>query len=134
MPFLLDSSICSIPLKLGKGSPLFSRLIQYGGQLQVSRLTCAELYAYAFRNNAKVVDRLDDFLNGVYICDFDESSARKYGEVHARLAERGLTMESVDLMIAATAIVHDLLLVTHDRDFDVIAAAIPELQLIDWVN
>jgi predicted nucleic acid-binding protein len=37
-------------------------------------------------------------------------------------------------MIAATALVHGLVLVTHDKDFNLIADVVPELRLDDWLT
>jgi tRNA(fMet)-specific endonuclease VapC len=109
-------------------------LIQYGGQLRVSRLTCAELYALGCRANAKTLDEIDDMLNELDILEFDDQCAREYGRIHTRIAERGLTAGRADLMIAATALVHGLVLVTHDKDFDPIAAVVSELRLDDWLT
>jgi tRNA(fMet)-specific endonuclease VapC len=134
MSFLLDTNICSYHLKSGDHSPVFSRMMQYGGQLYVSRLTAAELYAYAFRKNAKAVEQLDNFLNDVHIVEFDETCARKYGIIHATLAEFGIEIPSVDLMLAATAIVHHFLFVTHDTDIDPLRGRIDGFAAVDWLT
>jgi tRNA(fMet)-specific endonuclease VapC len=105
MPFLLDTVICSAYLKASPGASIQTRLTQYSGQLCVSRLSCAELYALGYRANAKKLGEIDELLNEMEILEFDEACAREYGWIHARLAERGLSVGSTDLMIAATAII-----------------------------
>lgn len=89
-------------------------MIQYGGQLHVSRLTCAELYALGYRKNEKRVHEIDDFLGELSIVEFDDECAREFGRIHATLTARGMPMGRVDLMIAATAVVNGFILVTHD--------------------
>ena len=55
---------------------------------------------------------------------------RKFGEVRAGLLDRGLPPPDMDLMNAATALVHDLTLVTHNtQDY----ANVPGLRLADWL-
>ena len=134
MPFVLDTNICSRSLKAEPDSILHNRLIQYGGQLYVSRITCAELFALGYRTNAKKLAEIDDLLKDLNILEFDDACAREYGRLHARLAERGRAAGRADLMITATALVHGMTLVTHDSDFGSLAEAIPELRLEDWLE
>jgi tRNA(fMet)-specific endonuclease VapC len=58
----------------------------------------------------------------------------RHGRIHAQLAMRGVAAGRADLMIAATALVHRLVLVTHDKDFLSLASALPELRLDDWLT
>jgi tRNA(fMet)-specific endonuclease VapC len=131
MPFLLDTNICSAALK--RQPEIHTRLIQYGGQLHLSRLTCAELYALGYRKNAKRINEIDDFIDELNVVEFDEDCAREYGRIHAALAARGLSAGRADLMIAATALVHGFILVTHDSDFLTLVGALPQLRLADWL-
>ena len=49
--------------------------------------------------------------------------------LYRRCRERGITVRStLDCLIAQIAIEHDLLLVHHDRDFDQLVQACPELK------
>jgi predicted nucleic acid-binding protein len=51
--------------------------------------------------------------------------------LQAWLLDAGTPAPGMDLMIAATALVHNLTLVTHNtRDY----ANIPDLRLIDWLT
>jgi predicted nucleic acid-binding protein len=55
--------------------------------------------------------------------------SRKFGEPRADLLDRGRPTPELDLFIAATALVHNLTLVTHDQqDLE----PIPDLSLADW--
>jgi tRNA(fMet)-specific endonuclease VapC len=133
MPLLLDTGICSTSLKAQPQAGIHSRLIQHGGQLSISRVSCAELYALGYRANAKKLGQIDDLLSELTVLEFDDLCAREYGRLHARLAERGQSAGQIDLMIAATALVHGLVLVTHDQDFSLIAGVVTELRLDDWL-
>ncbi len=56
--------------------------------------------------------------------------SRKFGELQASLLDVGLPSPEMDLMIGATARVHELTLVTHNvQDF----VNIPGLLIVDWM-
>ena len=72
-----------------------------------------------------------DLFNDVTILDVTENVGRKFGELQAVLFDAGKPAPEMDLLIAATALVHDLTLVTHNvRDF----ANVPGLMVQDWLN
>ena len=49
-----------------------------------------------------------------------------------RLRRQGITIRStIDILIALTAIEHNLLLLHNDRDFDYMAASLPELKVFN---
>ena len=57
--------------------------------------------------------------------------ARKFGEIRALQLDAGLSSPDMDLVNAATALVHGLTMVTHNtRDY----ASVPGLSLADWLN
>ena len=63
--------------------------------------------------------------------EFDAACARKFGEVHGRLLRGGVSVSPIDLMIAATALAHDITLVTHNvKDFE----RVPGLRIVDWLD
>jgi tRNA(fMet)-specific endonuclease VapC len=65
------------------------------------------------------------FFNAVPVVPFDLACERKFEELRARKLQIG----SQDLRIAATAVVHDLTVVTRNRrDF----ARVAELRIEDW--
>ena len=60
---------------------------------------------------------------------FDDAAAEIYGRIRADLAARGTPIGPYDLMIAATALANNLILVTHNtREF----ARVAGLSLEDW--
>ncbi len=129
MSFLLDTDICSAYLK-GRHQ-VHGRFIQHGGRLHVSTVTVAELFSWVLRAKTSP-DRLDgllDLLDEFVVLDVTQDVARRFGEVRAGLLDRGRPTPNFDLLIGATALVHNLTLVTHNvQDF----ADIPNLTVADW--
>jgi predicted nucleic acid-binding protein len=74
-----------------------------------------ELYKGAFRSSA-VARHLDNVekrvLPAVTVLSYDLAAARVYGQLRARLESAGWPLADADLQIAATALLHDLELVT----------------------
>jgi tRNA(fMet)-specific endonuclease VapC len=131
MRFLIDTDICSAHLKQ-KGI-VSNRFLQHTGGLCVSTITLGELYTWALRANAppKRLQGLQDLLNDVAVLDVSEKVSEKFGQLQAQLMDAGTPAPGMDLMIAATALVHDLTLVTHNtQDY----ANIPLLRINDWMN
>ena len=80
----------------------------------------AELYYGAMKSNRSTDNLvlLDDFFANFDSHPFDDDAARKYGEVRSALARLGTPIGPNDLMIAATALVHGAVVVTHNtREF-----------------
>jgi predicted nucleic acid-binding protein len=129
--FLVDTDICSAYLKGDHG--VWQRFMQYGGRLSVSVITAGELFTWALRANVspKRVDSLMDLLGDMTILDVTPSVARKFGEMRAALLDTGQGTPEMDLLIAATAIVHSLTQVTHNvQDF----TNLPGLTIVDWLK
>jgi len=128
--YLLDTDTCSTPLK--SHSVVASRVLQNLGKLHVSVVTVGELRTWADRRNAsrrRAVD-LDLFLQDVDILPVTVDIANRFGELRAGLLDQGQPSPDLDLLIAATALVHNLVLVTHNvKDFQ----SLPGLALTDWV-
>jgi predicted nucleic acid-binding protein len=130
MSFLLDTDICSAYLK---GNPdVQNRFIQYGGQLPVSVITVGELFSgvLSTRASTRLLTGLLAMLKDTTILDATYDVAYTFGVIRAPLLDRGLPAPGMDLMIAATALVHGLTLSTHNtQDY----ANIPGLSLVDWL-
>jgi predicted nucleic acid-binding protein len=129
--FLVDTDICSAYMK---GNPhVWQRFMQYRGQLHVSAITTGELFTWALRAKAppKRLQTLLALLSDVTVLDVTLDVGRKFGEVRATLLDAGLATPEMDLFLAATALAHDLTLVTHNvQDF----AHIPGLRMQDWLH
>jgi tRNA(fMet)-specific endonuclease VapC len=129
MSFLIDTDICSAHLK---SNALTHRFLQHSGRLHISAVTLAELFTWALRAGAspKRVQSLNDLLNDVVVLDVTPAVSRKFGDIQAALLDAGRPVPSLDLLIASTALVHNLTLVTHNvQDF----TNIPGLTIDDWL-
>jgi predicted nucleic acid-binding protein len=80
-----------------------------------SAVVVGELYKGAFRSST-VVRHLENIekrvLPAVTVLSYDAPAARVYGQIRAQLESAGQPLADADLQIAATALVHDLELVT----------------------
>lgn len=133
MPLLLDTTILSAQLK--RPEVTFTRFITHGGQLRTSQIVLAELYSWAFaatkgpnRNNR--LSSIDKLRLQVVVLPFDDDCSKVFGELRVRV---GTAVGAIDLMIAATAILHEAVLVSHDHDFVHLQHLVPELRVIDWL-
>jgi tRNA(fMet)-specific endonuclease VapC len=130
MSFLLDTDTCSAHVKGNR--KVYTRFIQYGGRLHISTVTLGELWAWVRRAKASPRRRqtLLDLLPDVRVLPVDEAVADKFGEVRAWQLDRGLVTPDLDLLNAATAMVHGFTLVTHNTaDY----GNVPSLMLDDWL-
>jgi tRNA(fMet)-specific endonuclease VapC len=131
MRFLLDTNICSTHMR--RPTHLAHRFIQHVGQLAIPTIVLAELYAGAYHHSTpnRLVSLIGDLLQEVRVLDFDSECARKFGQVRGTLLQQGISVNSVDLMIASVALVYDLTLVTHNaKDFQ----NVPGLRVEDWLT
>jgi tRNA(fMet)-specific endonuclease VapC len=132
MSFLLDTDMCSAHLKRPSG--LMHRFVQHSGRLHISTIALGELYVWAYQrtNPQPVVQRIeDDLLADLHVLDFDSQCSKEFGKVRGELLKRGLAASRMDLMIAAVALVHGRILVTHNTtDY----ANVPGLQMEDWLS
>ena len=88
--------------------------------LAIAIVSLAELYEGVFRSNNPAGNEaiLKDFLTDVAVLGIDEEVCIIFGKEMARLRQIGMGVGDMDLLIAATALRHDLTLLTADRDFE----------------
>jgi tRNA(fMet)-specific endonuclease VapC len=112
---------------------LVHRFIQHSGRLSIPTIVLAELYAgaYMLGNPAPILTAISDLLNDVAVLPFDSACAEEFGKLRGILKKKGVSINPIDLQIAAVAVVYDLSLVTHNtKHFQ----AIPGLTLDDWLT
>jgi tRNA(fMet)-specific endonuclease VapC len=116
MAYLFDTDAISELLKPRPAAGYVRWLAGVPRQEQfTSAVVVGELYKGAFRSSA-VARHLDNVekrvLPAVTVLSYDLAAARVYGQVRARLESAGRPLADADLQIAATALLHDLELVT----------------------
>lgn len=82
---------------------------------------------YAARPEAQLL-KVREFAADTSVLFPDQATAEIYGRIKADLRRLGSMIPENDLWIAATAIQHDLLLLTQDIHFRVM----PEVNLLTW--
>jgi tRNA(fMet)-specific endonuclease VapC len=80
-------------------------------------------------NTAELRRRLIPLLRHVRIWPLDADTARLYGAVFNELRRKGRALSQVDIMLAALARQHNLVILTTDRDFEALA----DLKTENWV-
>ena len=131
MSFLIDTDVCSAYLK--QVGTVTNRFMQHAGQLHISTITAAELYTWALRAKAPPLrlQGLLDLLGEVTVHDLNHDVAREFGRLRSGFLDAGQAKPVLDLLIAATALVHNLTVVTHNsQDF----SGIPGLSQADWLS
>ena len=85
--------------------------------LALSIISLAELYdgVYASRDPGLSEAVLERFLHGVTLIGLDREICRLFGRERSRLRAGGRIVADFDLLIGATALRHDLTLLTNNR-------------------
>jgi tRNA(fMet)-specific endonuclease VapC len=116
-----------------RGNPrVYNRFLQYSGQLHISAVSLAELYAWVLRSQTSPKHRqaFIRLLQDVHVLGVGDSVARRFGEIRAWQLDQGALSPDLDLLNAAVALVHDLTQVSHNsQDY----VNVPGLRLEDWL-
>jgi len=132
--FLFDTDTITNVLKPKPSPALLKRLAGLDIAHQfVSAITVAEIVYGACKSTGRqqhIYNLEHLLLPNVNVLDFDCAAAYVAGEIRADLDARGRPLAFVDIQIAATALAHDLTLVTgNTQHFD----RINDLQVEDWM-
>ena len=84
--------------------------------LAVSIVTLGELFEGAYHSASPHdgVRAIRDFLSGYTVLNLSEEIIERFAQNRAQLRDEGKTIPDLDLLIAATALDHDLTLVTRN--------------------
>jgi tRNA(fMet)-specific endonuclease VapC len=129
--FLLDTNVC-IRILNGSSPPVAARLQATNpAEVRLSAVVKAELL-YGARKSTRIDDDLRllrRFFTPFVSLPFDDRCAEEAGLIRLDLERSGRPIGPNDLLIAASARAHDLVLVTHNRrEF----GRIPGLRVEDW--
>ena len=85
--------------------------------LGLSVISAAELWegVYFSRDPKRSQVMLEEFLSGVVILGLDEEICKRFGQLRGSLRKRGQIIGDFDLLIAASALRHQLTLLTNNR-------------------
>ena len=132
MTYLLDTNIVSFAIK--NNLIIKERLEELRSQeelISISCITYFEVKRGLFAVKAsKQLERFDDFCRDFEIIFLDDLAIlEKAAEIHANLRLRGLPIQTEDILIAATAIIKDFILVSNDSDL----LRVEGLSLENWL-
>jgi tRNA(fMet)-specific endonuclease VapC len=125
---LLDTDVVSFILKGDSRANQYAPIL-HGNRLALSFMTVAELFQWAAVRNwgSQRFTSLERSLKNYLIIPVDIELCRIWGNLRAERQAIGRTIASQDAWIAATALRHNLPLVTNNaRDFQ----NIPELKVV----
>jgi len=128
---MLDTDICIYVIRQRPPSVLERFLSCPVGDIGISVITLAELEYGAGKSSrpAQNRDALEQFVRPLDVVTFDRSATIAYGKARASLEEKGQSIGSMDLLIAAHALSLGVRLVTNNvREFK----RIPGLRLENW--
>ena len=106
---------CSLPNR-SKTRINEHRFIQYSGGIALSVITVGDLWTRAKRakNGQRIHRAVGEFIELADVINIDQQVALRFGELRARMFHAGTPMPDMDALIADTALVHNLTLVTHN--------------------
>ena len=116
MTYLLDTNVV-VDLGSRKGTAIRPMLDAAGlVALAISSISLAELEFGEAKSErpSRSLALFREFLHEIPVLSFDGEAARIYGRIRASLERRRQMIGANDLLIAATALGHDLILVTRD--------------------
>ena len=131
MKYLLDTNICIAFLKNNLVIVEKIRTVNIENLLLCSPVK-AELWYGACKSERVMANQLvlKEFFAQFSSVPFDDKAVEYYGEIRAVLTKQGTPIGANDLMIAAIAKAHHLVLVTHNtKEF----ARIYGLMIDDWL-
>jgi len=131
MKYLLDTNVC-IGYINGRSPQLRNRLAAAPRrEIGVSTITKAEMFYGAAKSQLSIQSRRQqlEFLKTVLSVSFDDAAALVYGTLRVKLEQKGTPIGAHDMLIAATALANNLILVTHNlKEF----GRVDGLDIEDW--
>lgn len=127
---LLDTDTCIFLLR-GRRDVVQAFEAHAAEEPAISILTVGELYFGARRSQqaSRNLVQCESFVDRVAILGLDREIMSRFAELKADLWAKGERLEDPDLLIAATALTRDVLLVTHNLAH---FSRIRNLRLADW--
>jgi len=110
--YLLDTTAIIDYLRDKSGAPeLLEKFCREGGLLCCSPINIVEVYT-GMKNKEKTAT--DEFLNSLECYDITREIANLAGNLKREYSKKGITLSTSDVLIAATAIKKNLILVTNN--------------------
>jgi tRNA(fMet)-specific endonuclease VapC len=133
MSYLLDTNIVSLMVKLNR--QVLDKINDLKSQRKSIFISCITYFeirrGFLAVNAPKQRERFNQICQIYPIILLDDLTIlEKAAEIHANLRLRGLPIQTEDILIAATAMVKDLIVVSNDTDL----ARVEGLSLENWTE
>ncbi|MFZ5365859.1 MAG: type II toxin-antitoxin system VapC family toxin [Patescibacteria group bacterium] len=115
MKYLVDSDQIIWYLK---GKPAVVRKLQtLQRELAVSVISVGEVAEgiVGEKDEEKKLGGLKNFLEGIEVLEINQEIAFQFAKVRASLRKKGRLIDNFDLLIAATCLTHNLILITENK-------------------
>lgn len=128
-PYMLDTNAASVLIRGRASAKLVELMGNQGVCLSVT--TEAEIRFGSVRKPeaTRLAAAVEAFLQDVPVLPWTSATAQAYAELRTSMERRGVSLASMDLLIAAHALAEGCTLVTADRAF----AQVPGLKTFDLV-
>lgn len=133
MNYLLDTNICIYIINRKPAAVQKRVQAKQPGQIAISAITLAELEYGVARSRYPERNRMAllEFLLPFMVLDFDQGASVEYGLIRSSLEAKGRPVGPMDLLLAAQAKAHNLILVTNnEKEF----ARIDGLRIENWAR
>ncbi len=133
MKYYLDTNICIYFLK-GLNEKIKIRLLEkHPDEIKISAIVQAELL-YGAEKSIKKEDNLKNIKNFIFpfeIVAFGENESNSYSKIRAELEKEGRVIGPNDLLIAATVLENDGILITNNvKEFE----RVKNLRIENWTE
>lgn len=133
--YLFDTDILSNLVKKKPSPYLIERLRGIPQDKQyISSITIGEIVYGAFKSDQKekyLIQVKDKLIPLVQLIPFDKKEAFAYGEIRSILEKNGTPLNDTDLMIAATAVANNLILITGNESH---FSRIENIRVENWLK
>ena len=129
MHYMLDTDIASYLIR-GDHPGVTKKFTELYEKCVISSITAAELqYGAKKRNNRALTQKVQALCDLIPIIPWNEDAAGSYAKLRVELETAGTPIGNMDMMIAASAMVEEAVLITNNTGH---FSKIASLKLEDW--
>lgn len=129
--YMLDTDIASYLIR-GTSDALNVKFAKEFNSTCISAISAAELHYGGMKKNSKaLIQKINVFCELVVIKEWTSETSLKYAAIRAYLEKNGNPLESMDMLIAASAIAEKAILITNNEKH---FSRIPGLKIENWLE